>query len=116
MKALAAGCGLALGVLLAIIGYSISQTAAVQDYRAPLWAGLVATVTLPLLYPMLVRPVAPWRFALACTVVMILGIALVWMPLVWSVQLREQEGAAVMIWTALWIVAAAPFMRSATKR
>ncbi|MBX7527832.1 hypothetical protein [Qipengyuania vesicularis] len=112
MRVFAVLCGVFVGGVLCVIGYAMAYLHETQGYLAPVVLAIAGVVGLPILYWMKASrllPQLPSRFLFAA---MIIALAGTWWPLLQSAELREEQGAALLFFSAIWIVAALPLLRA----
>ena len=115
MKALALASALLLAGLLAIIGLATIGTGGPDSYVWPSRVGFGSLIGLPIGYWFIARRVLrPVGGALIVALMAVIAIAL-WTPLVANGPMLVMHGPVLAIWTAVWTVAALPFMRVVAK-
>ena len=112
MKGFAVLCGVVLGAVLLTIGYSMAYWRMGDTYAAPLWLGAAALPGLPLLYYLKVVRVLRMRLSRVIFVAMVAALGITWMPLLQSDDRLAAHGAALAIFSAVWLVASLPLLRA----
>ena len=112
MKGFVVLCGTVLGAVLLTIGYAMAYWRTGDTYAAPLWLGGAALPGLPLLYYLKVVRVLRMRLSRVIFAVMIAALGFAWAPLVQSDERLAAHGAALAVFSAVWLVASLPLLRA----
>ena len=115
MKILGIAGGIFLGLILFVIGFSMIGPGGPNTYAAPAQFSGFTTFVLPVAYFLNARrafpPAAGWTI---CAVMAAIA-ALLWIPLFKSEWLWNGHAGAMAVWTAIWAIAALPFLRAGVK-
>ena len=112
MKGFAVLCGLVLGAVLLTIGYSMAFWRTGDAYHAAFWLSVAALPGLPILYYLKVVRVLRMRMSRVIFTIMIAALGIAWAPLLLDQDRLAAHGAALTVFSAVWLVASLPLLRA----
>ena len=115
MKGFAVIAGLFLAFLLCISGYGMAMRDPYRPFALPFYASLMVLILLPFGYWMVARRQMQAKGGLAVSICMILTLGVLWSSLIWRYDMDSANAQALMIWSAVWVIASLPFMRLVVK-
>ena len=115
MKGFAVIAALLLSSMLLVIGYAMANPVGGDAHKAPLLISALSVIVLPACYWMMAsRRMGP-AAGLVLTVAMVGIAAGLWLPILASNWRLEAHAGGLIFWTAVWLVAALPFVRLVIK-
>ncbi len=112
MKSLAVLSGVFIAGILLVSGYVMAFRHGEAAYVAPLLLAVCAIVALPVLYWLKAARKLPRALARILFATMLAALAIVWIPLILSWQSRAEFAVPLVIFSAIWTVAALPLLRA----